>query len=138
MPLRVVVLFLCLLASQPRDDMTNDDSTTTTCANEYPGPQDIARVKCPITQKNAQQAFDFLMGIKVVCLLLANQDESGRDIDIDRLKDIGKLLFFLADQPSSVLGELSVSIDDDEPDPGQHKPVLASIGDKQIDAGGAK
>ena len=108
-----------------------------TCANEYPGPADIARVKSQITQKNVQEAFDFLMGIKVVCLLLANQDESGRDIDIDRLKDIGKLLFFLADQPSSVLGELSVAIDDDEPDPGQHKPELVSISKKQ-EAGGAK
>ncbi len=106
-------------------------------ANEYPGPADIARVKCPITQKNAQQAFDFLMGLKVVSLLLANQDESGEDIDIPRLRDLGQLLFFLADQPSSVLGELSVSIDDDEPDPGRHEPVLVPITDRQIDAGGA-
>ena len=104
---------------------------------EYPGPADIARVKCPVTQKNAHQAFDFLMGVKVVSLLLANQDEGGKDIDISRLKDLGKLLFFLADQPSDVLGELSVAIDDDEPTPGQHKPELVSIRDKQIDAGGA-
>ena len=74
--------------------MTNDDSTTTTCANEYPGPQDIARVKCPVTRKNAQQAFDFLMGIKVVSLLIANQDESGEEIDFTRLKDLGRLLSF--------------------------------------------
>ena len=106
-------------------------------ANEYPGPADIERVKCPVTKENAQQAFDFLMGIKVICLLLANQDEGGKDIDINRLKDLGQLLFFLAEQPSSVMGELSVAMDDDEPTPGQQKPELVSIGEKQ-DAGGAK
>ena len=108
-----------------------------TCGNEYPGPNDIARVKCPVTRENAQQAFDFLMGIKVVSLLLANQDESGEEIDIPRLRDLGQLLFFLAEQPSSVIGELSVSIDDDEPDPGKQKPELVSMREKQA-AGGAK
>ncbi len=125
----MVVLFLCLLASQEEVDMTY--------ANEYPGPADIARVESPVTQKNAQQAFDFLMGIKVVALLLANQDESGKDIDINRLRDLGQLFFFLVEQPSSVLGELSVAIDDDEPDPGKQKPELVSIIEKQA-AGGAK
>ncbi len=111
--------------------MTNDDSTTRPCANEYPGPADIARVECPVTQKNAQQAFDFLMGVKVVSLLLANQDESGKEIDINRLRDLGRLIFFLVEHPSSVLGELGVSIHDDEPTPGQHKPDLVSISQKQ-------
>ncbi len=99
--------------------------------NEYPGPGDIARVESPVTRQNAQDAFDFLMGVKAIGLLLANQDESGKDIDIDRLKDIGRLIFFLADQPSNVLGELSVAIDDDEPTPGQHKPALVSISKMQ-------
>ncbi len=106
-------------------------------ANEYPGPEDIARVESPVTQKNAKQAFDFLMGVKVVSLLLANQDESGEEIDITRLRDLGRLIFFLVEQPSSVIGELSVAIDDDEPTPGQHKPELVPISKKQ-DAGGAK
>ena len=103
-------------------------------ANEYPGPEDIARVESPVTQKNAEQAFDFLMGVKVVSLLLANQDESGKDIDINRLRDLGQLLFFLVEQPSSVISELNVAIDDDEPTPGQHKPELVPIR-KQQDAG---
>ena len=105
-------------------------------ANEYLGPADIERVKNRVTQKNAEQAFDLLMGVKVVSLLLANQDESGKDIDINRLRDLGQLLFFLADQPSSVMGELSIAIDDDESDPGTHKPVLVSMSKKQ-DAVGA-
>ncbi len=106
----------------------------TNYANEYPGPEDIERVKSRVTKRNAEQAFDLLMGVKVVSLLLANQDESGEDIDINRLKDLGQLLFFLAEQPSSVMGELSVAIDDDEPTPGQHKPELVPISMKQ-DAG---
>jgi len=103
-------------------------------ANEYPGPEDIARVESPVTQKNAEQAFDFLMGVKVVSLLLANQDESGKDIDIHRLRDLGQLIFFLVEQPSSVISELNVAIDDDEPTPDQHKPELVPISMKQ-DAG---
>ena len=107
-------------------------------ANEYPGPGDIDRVVSPVTQQNIDEAFDQLMFIKVVSMLLANQDCNEEGISVERSRDLGRLFFFLADQPSSVLGELSVSIDDDEPNPGQHKPVLASIGDKQVDAGGAK
>ena len=104
-------------------------------ANEYPGPSDIARVKSPVTHQNAQEAFDFLMGIKVIGLLLAHQDENAEEIDMSRQKDLGRLIFFLADQPSSVLGELSVAIGDDEPDPGKHEPVLVPITNKQV-AGG--
>ncbi len=109
----------------------------TNYGNEYAGPSDIARVESPATQQNVQEAFDFLMGIKVIGLLLAHQDENIEEIDVSRQRDLGRLIFFLADQPSSVLGELSVAIDDDEPEPGRHEPVLAAIGDKQIDAGGA-
>ena len=76
------------------------------------------------------------MGVKVVCLLLANQDEGGEDIGISRLKDLGRLIFFLVEQPSSVMAELSDAIDDDEPTPGQQKPELVPISEKQ-DAGGA-
>ena len=46
------------------------------------------------------------MFIKVVSLLLAKQDNNGKEISIDRLRDLGRLFFFLADQPSDVLGEL--------------------------------
>ena len=105
--------------------------------NEPPVPSEIAPVRSPVTQENADQAFDLLMGVKLIGLLLAKQDCNEESISVERLRDLGQLFFFLSDHPSSVLGELSVSIDDDEPNPGQHKPVLASIGDKQIDAGGA-
>ena len=68
---------------------------------------DVAKVESPVTHQNIMQAFDFMMGVRVVSQLLAHQDESGADIDMDRLKDLGKLLFFLTEQPSNVLGELS-------------------------------
>ena len=115
--------------------MTNDDSTTTTCGNEYPGPRDIAEVRSHVTNQNVDQAYDFLMGLKVVALLLANQDENNAELDTMRLKDLGQLIFFLAEQPSDVLGELRSALPDDDPDPGQHKPVLVSMSKKQ-DAGG--
>ena len=109
-------------------------------SNEYPGPRDIVRVESPVTKRNTGQAFDFLMGIKVISLLLANQDDNEKDIGIDRLRDLGRLLFFLAEQPSDVLGTLSDAFndDDDGPDPGKERPVLTSIEatDNQV-AGGA-
>jgi len=92
--------------------------------NEPPGPSEIAQVTSRITKQNADQAFDLLMGVKVIGLLLANQDENNADLDTSRLKDLGRLIFFLADQPSSVLGELYSAIDDDDPDPGKEEPVL--------------
>ena len=106
-------------------------------ANEYLGVCDIDRVVSPATQQNVDEAFDQLMFIKVVSLLLAKQDCNEESISVERLRDLGRLFFFLSDHPSDVLGELSVAIDDDEPTPGQHKPELVSIGKKQ-EAGGAK
>ncbi len=85
-------------------------------ANEYPGVCDIDRAESPVTQRNIQDAFDQLMFIKLVSMLLANQDESGKEIDIIRLKDLGRLIFFLADQPSSVLGELESQYSDRQSD----------------------
>ena len=110
------------------------------CANEYPGPRDIDRVENPVTHQNVQDAYDQMMFIKVVCLLLANQGDGGDNIDVDRFMDLGRLLFFLAEHPSRVLGELESHMTprDNDTDPGKHEPVLASIGDKQNDAGGAK
>ena len=107
--------------------------------NEYDGPSNIARVTSRVTKQNVDQAFDLLMGIKVIGLLLGNQDENNPDIDTSRLKDLGQLIFFLADQPTDVLGELGSALpdDDDEPTPGTHKPVLVSMSKKQ-DEGGAK
>ena len=110
-------------------------------ANEYLGVCDITHPKSPVTHQNVTEAFDQLMFIKVVSLLLANQDCNEECISAERSRDLGRLLFFLADHPSSVLGELESEKDDRpsdlDPDPGKHEPVLVSIGDKQIDAGGA-
>ncbi len=103
-----------------------------TCGNEYPGPRDIARVGKPVTRQNCNDAYDQLMFIKVVSLLMANQDGNEEDLDHCRFRDLGKLLFFLAEHPSDVLGELSTSIKDDDPDPGKEEPVLIRS------AGGAK
>ncbi len=102
------------------------------CANEYPGPRDIARVGSPVTRQNCNDAYDQVMFIKAVSLLMANQDGNGEDLDICRLGDLGRLFFFLAEHPSDVLDELGASYSDDDPDPGKHKPVLIRS------AGGAK
>jgi len=108
-------------------------------ANEYLGVCDIERVKSPATQQNVDEAFDQLMFIKVVSLLLAKQDCNEENISVERSRDLGRLFFFLADHPSSVLGELSVAIDDDEPDPGKEKPILTPIEATNNQAvGGAK
>ena len=73
-------------------------------ANEYAEPCDIARVKAPVTKQNVRDAYDQLMFIKVVSLLLANQDyNGGKKLDICRMSDLGRLFFFLAGQPSDVL-----------------------------------
>ncbi len=92
--------------------------------NEPPVLSEIAPVRSHVTQENADQAFDLLMGVKLIGLLLAKQDCNEESISVERLRDLGRLIFFLADQPSSVLGELSVSIEDDDPDPGKKEPVL--------------
>jgi len=93
-------------------------------ANEYPGPRDIARVNNPVTRQNCNDAYDQMMFIKVVGLLMARQDGNEEDLDHCRLRDLGRLFFFLAEHPSDVLGELSVSIDNGDPDPGKEEPVL--------------
>jgi hypothetical protein len=98
-------------------------------ANEYLGVCDIDRVKSPVTKQNVEDAFDQLMFIKVVSMLLANQDGNAKDLEVNRLMDLGRLFFFLADHPSDVLGELSAAFndDDDGPHPGKEKPILTSI-----------
>ncbi len=110
-------------------------------SNEYLGVCDIDRVKSPVTHQNVEDAFDQLMFIKVVSMLLANQDGNAEDLSINRLMDLGRLFFFLADHPSDVLGELSSAYndDDDGPDPGKEVPVLTPIKATNNQAvGGAK
>ena len=110
-------------------------------ANEYAEPNDIARKEGPVTKQNVSDAYDQLMFIKVVSLLLANQDNnSGRELDICRMSDLGRLFFFLAGQPSDVLVHLESEFNDDntDPDPGKERPVLTTVNaiDNQV-AGGA-
>ena len=102
------------------------------CANELPELGDIARVENPVTHQNIEDAYDQMMFIKVVSLLLARQDHNAEELDTCRLMDVGRLLFFLAGHPSNVLGDLGASYSDDEPDPGKERPVLVRS------AGGAK
>ena len=108
--------------------------------NEYAEPCDIARIESPVTKQNVDDAYDQLMFIKVVSLLLANQDNnSGRELDISRQSDLGRLFFFLAAQPSDVLADLSSDFrNNDDPDPGKEKPILTTVNaiDNQV-AGGA-
>ncbi len=96
--------------------------------NESAEPSDIVRKGGPVTKQNVTDAYDQLMFIKVVSLLLANQDNnSGRELDICRMSDLGRLFFFLAGQPSDVLVHLESEFHDDDTDPGQEKPILTSI-----------
>ena len=67
------------------------------------------------------------MFIKVVSLLLGNQDCNDEGISVERSRDLGRLFFFLAGQPSDVLNELSDAFNDDDPDPGEERPVLTPI-----------
>ena len=110
--------------------------------NEYAEPSDIVRKGGPVTKQNVTDAIDQIMFIKVVSLLLANQDNNnGRELDICRMSDLGRLFFFLAGQPSDVLVHLESEYrdDNDDPDPSEEKPILATIEstNNQV-AGGAK
>ena len=110
-------------------------------ANEYAEPNDIARKEGPVTKQNVSDAYDQMMFIKVVSLLLANQDGNAKDLEVNRLMDLGRLFFFLAGQPSDVLSGLSDAFndDDDGPDPGKERPVLTPIEATNNQAvGGAK
>ncbi len=97
--------------------------------NEYAEPNDIARKEGPVTKQNVSDAYDQLMFIKVVSLLLGNQDCNDEGISVERSRDLGRLFFFLAGQPSDVLGDLNSDFNDDDadPDPGKEKPILTSI-----------
>ncbi len=75
---------------------------------------DIVPVTSQLSKKNAQQGFDLLMGVRAIGLLMANQDENNEGLTIDRQKDLGSLIFFLAGQPSSVLGELESALPADK------------------------
>ena len=62
---------------------------------------------------------------------------SGDGAPVTYTDDLGALFVRLVDQPLTIVNELLSTMEPGEPDPGRHEPVLASIGDKQINAGGA-
>ena len=64
------------------------------------------------------------------------ENNSVSDLELD---DLGALFVRLIDHPLTIVNELLSQIEprDHDPDPGRHEPVLVSIKDKQIDAGGA-
>ena len=61
------------------------------------------------------------------------------DDRVPYIDDLGALFVRLVDPPLTVVNELLSEMEprDHDPDPGRDKPVLISIGEKQIDAGGA-
>ncbi len=72
----------------------------------------------------------------VAYLLKAIGDDGPvRYMDLD---DLGGLFVRLVNPPLTILNELLSEMEprDHDPDPGRHQPVLVSIRDKQIDAGG--
>ena len=64
---------------------------------------------------------------------------SGDGAPVRYTDDLGALFVRLVDHPLTIVNELLSQMEprDHDPDPGKHEPVLVSIRDKQIDAGGA-
>ena len=73
--------------------------------------------------------------LAVAYLLKSLGDEGPVPMDMG---DLGALFVRLINHPLTIINELESQIEDHDPDPGQHKPELVSISDKQSDAGGAK
>jgi len=81
------------------------------------GHLDIARKEGPVTHQHASNAYDQMMFIKVIALLLANQDgNSARVLDLARQSDLGRLIFFLTEHPSDILGDLESELRPEVPD----------------------
>ena len=72
----------------------------------------------------------------VAYLLKGLGDECG-DVHYMRLNDLGALFIRLVDCPLTILNELRSETGDHDPTPGEHKPELVSISQKQ-DAGGVR
>ncbi len=70
-----------------------------------------------------------------VAYLLKSLGDERPDIDHG---DLGSLFSRLVNPPLDILRELESNMEPGahDPDPGRHQPVLVTIGDKQIDAGG--
>ena len=82
--------------------------TNRQCANELPGPGDVQKVQHPLSQQNAEDGYNHLMYVKVIALLLSNQDDNNNTVlNNQRLRDLAELLFFLVEHPSDVLGDVA-------------------------------
>jgi len=82
------------------------------------------------------EASDSLYQALCVAYILKGLGDESR-VNYMHLNDLGALIIRLIDCPLEILSKLQRKTRDDDPDPGKHKPVLVSIKDKQIDAGGA-
>ena len=92
------------------------------------------------THHEVVNASESLYQAQCVAYILKGLGDDSDDINYMHLNDLGALLIRLLDSPLTILHELRTAAghNDPDPDPGRHEPVLVSIGDKQIDAGGAK
>ncbi len=74
-----------------------------------------------------------------VAHLLKDVADDGHYVKYMDMGDLGGLFVRLVDPPLTIINELLSEMEprDHDPDPGRHQPVLVSIRDKQIDAGGA-
>ena len=97
--------------------------TNRQCANELPGPGDVQKVQHPVSERNAEDGYNHLMYVKVIALLLSNQDDNNDTVlDNQRLRDLAELLFFLVEHPSEVLGEVA---SEKEPGPADNIRVVS-------------
>ena len=97
--------------------------TNRQCANELPGPGDVKKVQQPVSQQNVEDGYNHLMYVKVIALLLSNQDDNHNTVlDNQRLRHLAELLFFLVEHPSAVLGDV---VSEREPGPADNIRVVS-------------
>jgi hypothetical protein len=78
------------------------------------------------------EASESLYQALCVAYILKGLGDDSEDVDYMRLNDVDRLFMRLIDCPLTVLHKLRSTSRDDDPDPGNHKPVLIRS------AGGAK
>ncbi len=73
-----------------------------------------------------------------VATLLKDVADDGNHVKYMDMGDLGALIERLVEHPLIIVNELLSDMEprDHDPDPGKHEPVLVSITDKQVDAGG--
>ncbi len=73
-----------------------------------------------------------------VATLLKDVADDGHYVKYMDMGDLGTLIERLVGHPLTIVNELLSQMEpgDHDPNPGKHEPVLVSIKDKQIDAGG--